>query len=68
MARTKGTGGRTTAATSSVDNETARAPLSAAMASVSPLRKRRPVVFWFVVTATGAMVLTTFASFFQALS
>ena len=33
-----------------------------------PLRKRRPGVFWFVIIATFAMVLTTFASFFTALS
>lgn len=57
MARPKQGGGRVTTPrpTHDVDDQ------------ILPLRKRRPVMFWFIMIAVVAMVASTFASFATAL-
>lgn len=53
MARQKQGGGRVTAPrpTRDINDE------------ILPLRRRRPVMFWFIIIAVVAMVASTFASF-----
>lgn len=34
---------------------------------ILPLRRRKPVMFWFIMLAVAAMVVSTFASFATAL-
>ncbi len=67
MARTKGSGGRTTSATSKAESGSTPASPTVPQTGLPPLRKRKPAVFWFVILATAAMAFTTFAGFFQAL-
>lgn len=57
MARQKQGGGRVTTPrpTHDVNDE------------ILPLRRRKPVMFWFIMLAVAAMVVSTFASFATAL-